>query len=104
MSKDKTQIKKLLKTLGITSGIVRTDGDFYILDLQDSNEYSKFYTLLDEKAQNTEYPSFETDTAHNTTKIINYFEYVLDEIFYNFFLIADFANDKYYLKIREQPE
>ena len=101
--KTNKQIQKLLNILDIKKEVEEVN-NFYIINLQNSNEYSKFYTLLDEKAQNTEYPSFETDTNKNTTKIINYFEFNLDSIFYNIFLIADFAEDKYYLKIREQPE
>jgi hypothetical protein len=60
------------------------------------------YTKLSKKAINTEYPSFGTNTNNNTIKITNYFEIEEDNITYNIFLIADFDNDLYYIKIGER--
>ena len=78
------------------------DNHFYIINLENSNEYAKMYTKLDKKAINTEYPEFETNSNSNTTKVVNYFELEESEIIYNIFLFADFKNDKYYVKIGEK--
>ena len=75
--------------------------NFYIIDLKDSNDYSKIYTLLDDKAVNTEYPNFGTNTNKSTVKITNYFEVTEGDTTFNIFLIADFINDKYYVKFSE---
>ena len=87
-------LKKLkLKDTGIY------DNHFYVISLKDSNEYAKMYTQLDENAVNTEYPDFETNTNSSTIKVTNYFEVEENNTTYNIFLIADFENDKYYIKI-----
>ncbi|MBR6641941.1 MAG: hypothetical protein IKL08_07100 [Clostridia bacterium] len=77
----------------------RYDNHFYIIDLEDSDNYAKMYTKLSKNAINTEYPTFGTNTSDSTVKITNYFE--IEENFntYRIFLIADFDNDKYYLKL-----
>lgn len=80
----------------------RYDNQFYVINLEDSNEYARMYTKLSKKAINTEYPSFGTNTNNNTIKITNYFEIEEDNITYNIFLIADFDNDIYYIKIGEK--
>ena len=78
------------------------ENHFYVIDLIDSNDYARLYTLLSRNAINTEYPNFEQNTNKNTVKITNYFEIVNNNIIYNIFLFADFNEDKYYLKIGEQ--
>lgn len=94
-------IKELLHKLQIPkTGIY--DNHSYIVKLEDSNEYAKFYTLLDKNAVNTEYPVFSQNTNKNTTKIVNYFEAEVDSNAYLIFLTADFANEQYYLRIREK--
>lgn len=75
------------------------DNHFYIIDLEDSNEYAKTYTKLNKNAINTEFPAFGTNTNDTTVKITNYFELEEDNTKYILFLIADFQEDKYYLKI-----
>jgi len=70
--------------------------------LADSNEYAKMYTILDQNAINTEYPEFTKNTNNSTVKVINYFELDVNNFTYDLFLIADFDNDKYYLKISER--
>ena len=77
----------------------RYDNHFFIIDLEDSDNYAKMYTKLSKNAINTEYPTFGTNTSDSTVKITNYFE--IEENFntYRIFLIADFDNDKYYLKL-----
>lgn len=75
------------------------DNHFYIVNLDNSDEYAKMYTKLSKKAINTEYPTFGTNNSDSTVKITNYFELEEDNIKYILFLIADFDKDDYYLKI-----
>lgn len=98
----KMNIEDVLKKLGIKlTG--KYEGHFYVIYLENSNEYAKMYSLLDEKAINTEYSNFGVNDSKNTVKITNYFEIDVDHITYNLFLIADFQEDTYYLKIGERP-
>lgn len=78
------------------------DDGFYVVNLEDSNEYAKMYTLLSKNAINTEYPNFEVNTNKTTVGTTNYFELTVDDIDYDIFLFADFQNDKYYVKIGEK--
>lgn len=91
-------VKKILNRLGIDDTGVY-DNYFYVVHLDSSDEYAKVYTKLDKNAINTEFPSFGTNTSDSTVKITNYFEIEEDNITYNLFLIADFNEDDYYLKI-----
>jgi hypothetical protein len=77
----------------------RYDNHFYIIDLENSDLYAKMYTKLSKNAINTEFPTFGTNTSDSTVKITNYFEIEEDNKTYRLFLIADFYNDKYYLKL-----
>lgn len=96
-----SDITKILRKLEIKdTGYY--DNHFYIIDLDNSNDYAKMYTKLDKNAINTGYPSIEKNTNDSTTKIINYFEIDENGITYNLFLFADFIKDKYYLKISEK--
>ena len=97
MTNDST-IQEILARLEITeSG--KYDNRFYIINIENSDEYAKMYTKLSKNAINTEFPSFGTNTNNSTVKITNYFELDIDNKTYNLFLIADFDKDKYYLKI-----
>lgn len=78
------------------------DNKFYIIKLENSDEYSKMYTKLDELAINTEEPSIQVNTNKTTVKITNYFEFEDGKVTYNLFLIANFETDDYYLKIGEK--
>lgn len=91
-------VQTVLNKLGI-GDTGRYDNRFYIIDLEDSNAYAKMYTKLSKNAINTEYPTFGTNTSDSTVKITNYFEVEEDNITYRIFLIADFDNDTYYLKL-----
>lgn len=75
------------------------ENHFYKIILEDSNEYAKMYTTLSKNAINTEFPSFGTNTSDSTVKITNYFELEEDNEKFMLFLIADFDQDEYYLKI-----
>ncbi len=97
----KNNIETLLNRLNIQND-GRYDNQFYVINLENSNEYAKMYTKLEKNAVNTEYPSFGTNTNNNTIKITNYFEIEENNIPYNIFLIADFDKDLYYVKIGEK--
>ena len=93
-----SKLKEVLTKLDIED-TGRYDNHFYIIQIEDSNEYAKMYTKLSKNAINTEYPTFGTNTSDSTVKITNYFEIEEDNNKYLLFLIADFDNDSYYLKI-----
>lgn len=94
----KNDIKNILARLEIDD-TGRYDNRFYIIPVENSDEYAKVYTKLSKNAINTEYPTFGTNTNDSTVKITNYFELEEENEKYLLFLIADFQNDKYYLKI-----
>lgn len=96
-----TDINSILKKLDIKEK-GHYDDHFYIIDLQDSDDYARKYSLLEKNAVNTEYPSFGANSNKTTVKITNYFEVEVDSVTYDIFLIADFDADKYYLKITER--
>jgi len=91
-------VKKILTRLGIED-TGTYDNHFYIIQIDNSNEYAKMYTKLSKNAINTEFPSFGTNKSDSTVKITNYFEIEEDNNTYLLFLIADFDNENYYLKI-----
>ena len=92
------RINNILSRLGIEK-TGKYDNHFYIIPIEDSNEYARMYTKLEKNAINTEYPTFGTNTSNSTVKITNYFELEEDNDKYLLFLIADFDKDEYYLKI-----
>lgn len=96
-----SDIKTLLKRLNIDD-TGRYDNHFYIIDLKNSDEYAAMYTKLDTYANNTEFPTLEKNKNQTLTTMTHYFETEEDGILYNLFLIGDFENDKYYLKIGER--
>ena len=91
-------IQDILNRLEITETGSYNNG-FYVIDIENSDEYAKTYTKLSKNAINTEFPTFGTNTNNSTIKITNYFELDENNNTYNIFLIADFDKDKYYLKI-----
>jgi hypothetical protein len=91
-------VKKVLARLEIED-TGKYENHFYIIDIEDSNAYAKMYTKLSKNAINTEFPTFGTNSSDSTVKITNYFELEEDNNKYLLFLIADFKEDKYYLKI-----
>lgn len=91
-------VKKILDRLDIND-TGTYDNQFYVIQLEDSNDYARVYTKLSKNAINTEFPSFGTNSNRSTVKITNYFELEEDNVNYNLFLIADFNKEDYYLKI-----
>ena len=96
-----SDISSILKRLHLKS-TGRFDNHFYVIQIDNSDEYAKVYSLLDEFAINTEYPNFIKNSNNQTQKIINYFEIEENSSEFLIFLIADFKNDSYYLKIGEK--
>ncbi len=94
----KTDITAILDRLGLEA-TGTYENKFYVIYFNNSDDYAKVYTKLNNNAINTEYPMFGTNTSDSTVKITNYFEMEEDNNKYLLFLIADFDNDKYYLKI-----
>lgn len=96
-----SNITQLLKRLEIEdTGVYKNH--FYIISLTDSDSYAKMYSKLNRNAINTEFPEFEVNTNQATTRVTHYFEAEQDNITYNIFLIADFKEDEYYVKIGER--
>ena len=95
---DNNPIKNILNRLGIEA-TGKYDNRFYVIDIENSDEYARMYTKLSKNAIDTEFPTFGTNTSNSTVKVTNYFELEEDNEKYNIFLIADFDNDNYYLKI-----
>lgn len=94
------EIDKVLKYLSLKD-IGTYEDLFYIYPIKSSDEYATMHTKLDQLAKNEEYPGYTADTAKNITKITTYFELTLDDITYGLFLIGDFENDEYRLRIKE---
>lgn len=94
----RNDIKNILSRLEIEN-TGRYENHFYIIQIEDSDEYAKMYTKLSKNAIDTEYPTFGTNTSDSTVKITNYFELEENNDKYLLFLIADFQKDEYYLKI-----
>ena len=91
-------VKNILARLDIED-TGKYENHFYIIEIDGSDNYAKMYTKLSKNAINTEYPTFGTNHSNSTVKITNYFEIEEDSNKYILFLIADFKNDDYYLKI-----
>lgn len=96
----KNEIKSILNRLEIKD-TGRYDNHFYVIPIENSDEYARMYTKLSKNAIDTEYPTFGTNTNDTTVKVTNYFELEEQNNKYLLFLIADFQNDKYYLKIKD---
>lgn len=96
-----SNISKLLKRLELED-TGTYENQFYIVPIEDSNAYAKMYTKLSKNAINTEFPDFGTNTSDSTVKVTNYFEVEEESVAYNIFLIANFTEDTYYLKIGER--
>ena len=98
MAENNNIIDKILSRLDIKA-TGNYDNHFYIINFETSDEYARVYTKLTKNAINTEFPTFGTNTNDSIIKITNYFELEEDNNKYILFLIADFDNDEYYLKI-----
>ena len=87
-------MNELLKQIGIDAEPVKAEDGNYNIDIEDSNEYGKYFSKLDksdlvEEDQDASSVNFENSSI----------QFVNDE--YTLTLIADFENDTYSLNIRE---
>ncbi len=94
-------IIKILKQLELEK-TGHYENEFYIIDLEDSDEAARTYTKLDKNAVNIEYPCFTVNSNNNTNKVTNYFELESDGNTYLIFLISNYLDDTYYVKIGEK--
>lgn len=87
-------LKKFLEQLGITQVGHYTKSNSYIIDIEDSNEYGKIYSLLDKSDEVEEDDDSSTITIHNSNIVFESEEY-------QFILMADFDQDTYKLVCKE---
>jgi hypothetical protein len=87
-------LEKFLEQLGIDQVGHYTKTNTYIIDIEDSDEYGKIYSLLDKSDKVEEDEDSSTITIH-TSNII----YESDN--FQFTLIADFDQDTYKLVCKE---
>ena len=87
-------MEELLRQLGIDAEPVKGENGSYNIDIEDSNEYGKYFSKLDksgivEEEQDASSVNFENSSIQFTNE-----QYTLT-------LLADFENDTYSLNIRE---
>lgn len=88
------QLNELLDELGIYKEYTRATDGSYVIDLEDSNEFGKMYTKLDNSDLVEQNPEMSLLTAENSS--ISY----LSE-FFDIQLISDFLGDNYKLVFKE---
>ena len=87
-------MNELLKQIGIDAEPIKGENGSYNIDIEDSNEYGRYFSKLDksdlvEEEQDASSVNFENSSIQFTND-----KYTLT-------LIADFENDTYSLNIRE---
>ena len=87
-------MNELLKQIGIDAEPVKGENGSYNIDIEDSNEYGRYFSNLDksdlvEEEQDASSVNFENSSIQFTND-----KYTLT-------LLADFENDTYSLNIRE---
>ena len=87
-------LEKFLEKLGITQIGHYTKTNTYIIDIEDSDEYGKIYSLLDKSEEVEEDDDSSTVTVHNSN-------IVFESDNYQFTLMADFDQDTYKLVCKE---
>lgn len=87
-------LEKFLEKLGITQVGHYTKTDAYIIDIDDSEEYGKIYSLLDKSTEIEEDEDSSTITVHTSNIVFETDNYQLT-------LIADFDQDTYKLVCKE---
>lgn len=93
---EKEEVKEFLSSIGIAKE-GEVENNTYTVELVDSNEFSRMYSLLD-KAENI---SFDYDVSA-TTEHTSYLLYLSDK--YDISLIADFDTDTYVLTVEDGVE
>lgn len=87
------EARKLLASLGIEK-LGKMKGKRYIVDIPSSDDYARFYTILD-RNDNLELG----DTSSISTEYVNVLSYYLDD--YKISLNANFKDDYYNLVVEE---
>jgi hypothetical protein len=87
-------LEKFLEKLGITQVGHYTKTNTYIIDIEDSDEYGKIYSLLDKSSEIEEDEDSSTITVHTSNIVFESDNYQLT-------LIADFDQDTYKLVCKE---
>jgi len=87
-------LDELLRQLNIDKEPVQNDNGSWTIDLDDSNEYSRYYTKLD-KSDLVE----EDDEASQVSVETSSIQYVNDD--FTLTLLANFETEEYKLIIRE---
>ena len=87
-------MNELLKQIGIDAEPVKGEDGSYNIDIEDSNEYGRYFSKLDksdlvEEEQDASSVNFENSSIQFTNDN------------YTLTLLADFENDTYSLNIRE---
>ena len=90
-------MKEFLKSIGIENPGHYTDDDEYVIDIDDSNEYSKIFSKLDKSNKIHE---VEDDSVFFFFFYVLYFE--AED--YDIELSADLDEDVYSLKISKKTE
>ena len=90
-------IDDFLKKLGIEQPYVETDDGQYVIDIEDSNEYSKVYSKLDKNQSVLEVEDDSVFDLENNTLEFESEDYYLE-------LNADLDNDVYSLVITEKEQ
>jgi hypothetical protein len=87
-------LEKFLEKLGITKVGHYTKTNTYIIDIEDSDEYGKIYSVLDKSDKIEEDEDSSTITIHTSNLVFESDNYQLT-------LIADFDQDTYKLVCKE---
>jgi len=85
-------IKELINKLGFSKEGTFTNKKTYVIDINDSKEFSKVYSLLDKSSDVEEVDESNLLTVHNSSTLFLTDEYQLN-------LLADFDHDSYKLVI-----
>ena len=87
-------LEKFLEKIGITQVGHYTKSNSYVIDIEDSDEYGKVYSILDKCDEIEEDEDSSTLNIHNSNIIFESDDY-------QFVLIADLDQDTYKLVCKE---
>lgn len=87
-------MEEFLKELGIDRKYEQSDSGSYVIDLKDSIDYGRIYSILD-RSDLIDEDSESSQVTEDTSSV----QYSNDE--YTLTLLADFNEDQYKLTIRE---
>ena len=86
-------MEEFLRSLGITGDLQKSNAS-YVMDIENSNEYGRIYSLLDKNEEDEEdRESSQVTMDYSSVQFFN------DDITIQ--LIADFEHDEYRLTIKE---